>query len=273
MAAGSIATDTVEAFLDNEDSPTIDNPIHSTAVARQYGFRGPIVAGVVVWGWSVPAVLAALGAAWLDRGWATVRFRQPTYPGDRLAVGVAAAEAGAFDLRMTNQDGVDCVVSQLGLSDAPWLGELTRPATPLAASTPVPAPLALADAPVGRDWAAQREMVVPAAAARFVRQRLRREDARFTSARPRLHPAWIADRCEAIMRHNHTLPHSIHTESRVQLLAPAAAGQAVTTGARVVTAYERKGHHLIVFDALIVGEDGRELAQIRHTTIFRIAPP
>ena len=32
---------TVVAYLDNDDSPDITNPIHSTEVAKSYGFDGP----------------------------------------------------------------------------------------------------------------------------------------------------------------------------------------------------------------------------------------
>ena len=39
---------TVVAYLDNDDSPDITNPIHSTEVAKSYGFDGPLVGGVTV---------------------------------------------------------------------------------------------------------------------------------------------------------------------------------------------------------------------------------
>ena len=42
--------------------------------------------------------------------------------------------------------------------------------------------------------------------------------------------------------------------------------------ALLIEAYERKGHHIGVFDCLVIGEDGTRLVHMRHTTIFRIAP-
>ena len=42
----------VTAYLGHEDSPEISNPIHSTEVAKAYGFSGPLVGGVTVWGWA-----------------------------------------------------------------------------------------------------------------------------------------------------------------------------------------------------------------------------
>ena len=43
----------VTAYLDNDDSPDIENPIHSTEVARAYGYDGPLIGGVTVWGLSL----------------------------------------------------------------------------------------------------------------------------------------------------------------------------------------------------------------------------
>jgi acyl dehydratase len=275
-APGS-AERTVVAFLDNEDSDDIRNPIHSTAFARRYGFRGALVGGVTVWGWATPAILEAAGHAWLDHGWSEFAFRQPVYPGDRLLIRArpdAERRDGVSSVTMTNQAGIDCVVASVGLGDAPWLGELHTPSRLAAAPAPDPTPaLLLESAPVDED-------LVPAAfpfsaqdARDYMRESQRTDDPRFTGDRPRLHPGWIAGRVEDLLRHNFALPSSMHTRSRVQQLAPAYAGQRVTAAATMIEAYERKGHHIGVFDCLLVAEDGTQLAHMRHTTIFRIALP
>lgn len=275
-ASGS-AELTVEAFLDNEDSDDIGNPIHSTSFAQRYGFRGPLVGGVTVWGWATPAILDAAGEAWLDRGWSEFVFRQPVYPGDHLLIRVRPeTDRGddAFHVTMTNQDGVDCVVASVGLGDASWLGELRTPRRLVAAHTPRPKPaLLLESAPIGED-------LVPAAfpcsaqdARDYIAESLRTDDPRFVGDRPRLHPGWLTGRVEELLRHHFSLPSSMHTRSRVQQLAPAYAGQTVTAAATMTEAYESKGHHIGVFNCLLIGEDGTRLAHMRHTTIFRIAPP
>jgi MaoC like domain len=113
-------TRTITAFLDGEDSPDISNPIHSTAVAREYGFPAPLVGGVTVYGWCVPAILQSLGERWLDEGWVDVRFRRPVFPGDVMTATVAD---GA--LAMANGGGERCLVGAVGLGRAPWAGELS----------------------------------------------------------------------------------------------------------------------------------------------------
>ena len=66
---GKTIENRVDAYLDNDDSPDITNPIHSTEVAKAYGFAGPLVGGVTVWGWATDTILEALGEEWLEDGW------------------------------------------------------------------------------------------------------------------------------------------------------------------------------------------------------------
>ena len=276
MAIDAGAADlTVVAFLDEGDGSEIVNPIHADGFAREHGFRGPLVGGVTVWGWATPAILDAAGDAWLDRGWSDVVFRQPVFPGDSIEIRVRPADPdeGALSVAMTNQDGVDCVVATVGLGDAPWLDELTSPRRVAPEAAPYPKPqLRLADAPIGQDLAPMSVSGSAGDARAYVRRSQPVEDHRFSGDRPRLHPGWIAGRPEDLLRHNFDIPASMHTRSRVQHLAPAAAGGPIVVAARCIEAYERKGHHVGVFDCLVLDESGVRLAHMRHTTIFRIAP-
>jgi hypothetical protein len=45
----------------------------------------------------------------------------------------------------------------------------------------------------------------------------------------------------------------------------------VIGGAHLIDAYERKAHHFANFDVLMVDQNGSEIAQLRHWTIFKIA--
>ena len=111
----NIIEHSVVAYLGNEDSPDISNPIHSTEVAEAYGFSGPLVGGVIVWGWATDTILEALGENWLGDGWAEYSFRQPTFPGDKLKIKAALNANGvpeSWDIEMVNQANVVCVVGK-----------------------------------------------------------------------------------------------------------------------------------------------------------------
>lgn len=273
MAATQTRAWRTVAFLDNEDDPAaIANPVHAGAFARALGFAGPLVGGVTVWGWAVPAILETLGAAWLDRGWARFRFRRPVHPGDALTIALTPVADGIHGLGMTNGDGVDCVVGEVGPgANAALLGF-----RPPARMDPMPAPeprspLRLDPALAGRDWMPMAVDAAPETLRAYVRASHRTDDVRFAGERPRLHPAWLAARAEALMRHNFAIASSIHTQSEVEFTGPAPAGGEVAVGGRCCSVYERKGRPFVEFDCLVRGPDGRDLARIRHTTIFDAA--
>jgi len=77
-----LASSTITAFLDGVDDPlAIANKIHSTAGARQLGYKAPLVGGVTLYSWCCADILKVLGEEWLDFGWADISFLRPVFPG------------------------------------------------------------------------------------------------------------------------------------------------------------------------------------------------
>ena len=243
--------------------------MHSTEIAQQLGFAGALVGGVTVWGWAVPAILEAVGDDWLENGRASFRFRQPVYPADKLRIALAPDDDGAWALRMTNQGGVDCVVGGVGQGASRAFEDFAAPQGMAPQASPEPRPeLRVDPALVGRDWIPMAVPTDPQEMRAYVAQSHRSEDPRFVGDRPRLHPAWLVARAEALLRHNFAIATSIHTRSEVEFLAPAWAGADVVVGARCMALYERKGRPFVEFDCVVQGGDGRDLSRMRHTTIF-----
>ena len=266
---------TVVAYLDNDDSPDITNPIHSTEVAKSYGFDGPLVGGVTVWGWATDTILSVLGESWLEEGWAEYLFRQPTFPGDTLTVRARLNE-GAPDaswiVEMINQSDEVCVFGMIGLGKAQWLDELIKPSSmgPTIESGNK-GPLTLENAEVGRDWAATELDFSPEEAKEFIAKKQRTDNPIFKDKNAVAHPSWTAGWAEKLLRHNFAIPISMHTKSRVQHHRKIPVGTSVIGGAHLIDAYERKAHHFANYDVLLVDGEGAELAQLRHWTVFRIA--
>jgi acyl dehydratase len=67
-------------------SSNSENKIHDDDVARRHGFRGALVPGVTVYAYLTEPLVAAFGAAWLERGTASVRFIRPVMDGEALHV-------------------------------------------------------------------------------------------------------------------------------------------------------------------------------------------
>lgn len=267
------ATRDITAFLDGEDSPDISNPIHSTAVAAEYGFRAALVGGVTVYGWTVPAIIGALGDEWLDDGWADISFRRPVYPGDEMTATVEGGSNG-HQLVMANGGGEVCIHGTVGLGRAPFLPGLAMPDRIYAEERGVTLPeLTLAEAPIGEDLRPMRVPFSVADAEEYVRAKQLDDHPRWFGEGARIHPGWLAARMTPLIHHSYDYGPSIHTRTQAQHLRPAIAGQAVTVAGHFIDAFERKGHHYAVVDGALFGETGDLLARIRHTTIFRVARP
>ena len=262
----------ITAFMEDPDAARPGNPIHSTSGGTEYGYAGALVGGVTIYGWTTPAIIEALGGRWLDHGWCEVTFRRPTYPGDEMAARLTEQTDGTFELRMTNQEGASCIVGAAGLGDAPWLGQLLTPDRLEAEPRPESLPgLTLDNAPVGKDLRPLAVAVTAQDARHYASEQARDQHPLYQNGRPRLHPGWLAARSAPLLHHSFEYAPSIHVRSHIQHLAPAFAGQTVTVAGRCVEAYERKGHHYIVVDGLIMAEDGAPLARVRYTEIFRVA--
>jgi hypothetical protein len=255
----------IEAFMDDADAPK-PNAIHSTAGAREYGYSGALIGGVTAYGWCVGAIVEALGERWLDCGWATLAFKRPMYPGDRLVVTIAADGA----LRVSRGDAM-CFEGAVGLGIAAWLDELAIPSDRVArdASAQLPV-LTLANAPVGRDLLPMAAQLDAKEAAEFARTRERETLGCFYGDTPRIHPAWIAEQPIRLLHHSFDYGPSIHAHSRIQHLAPVRGNAELVVAGRCTSAYERNGHDYIENDCSVIA-DGVTVARLRHTSVFRIA--
>lgn len=265
----------VTAYLGHEDSPDISNPIHSTEVAKAYGFSGPLVGGVTVWGWATDTILEALGEDWLKTGWAEYSFRQPTMPGDEMLIKATEdPSSNTWSLEMLNQHNVLCVAGKVGLGKAKWVGEFIRPSSlNPTGDDQVKKSLTLDSAEIGYDWSAMKSNFNEDTAREFTAEKQRTDNPLFVGRNPIAHPSWTAGWAEQLMRHNYDIPTSMHTKSRVQHLNRIPSETQVTGGAHMVDAYERKAHHFVEFDVLLQDQSGADLAQLRHWTIFKIATP
>ena len=256
----------IVAFMEDPDAIK-PNPIHSTSVAQDYGFKGALIGGAIAYGWTVRTIVEALGMGWLDHGWAELKFIQPMYPGDELTAMVS--DDGELSLR---RGDALCMKGTVGVGDAPWLDELTRPLqkTPRERAETLPQ-LTLANAPVGQDLDARSIPLSRDEAEAYARDKERETLDCFFGPQARIHPSWTAQQPIHWLHHSYDYGPSIHAGSRIQHHAAAYAGQTFTMAGRCVDAYERKGHHYIVNDTLLLGESGDCLSQVRHTSVFNVA--
>jgi len=262
----------VKAVNTSTDS---DNKIHDDATARRYGFAGALVPGVTVYAYLTEPLVAAFGAAWLQRGTASVKFVKPVLDGEELTV---TGEITARDA----QGGVTASLRATTGSS----GECASLTATLPAGSPTPLNVALyAEAPLP----AQRE---PGTRAYFDTHTtlgtfVVRYDAAqgedyveavsdplplYRGATGWVHPAFFAHVANRCLRSNVVIGPWIHIGSVVRHLGGARVGDTLAGRARVRSLWDKKGRDFVELDIAILA-NGRPVAHVLHSAIYRLPEP
>ncbi len=252
-----------------------ENKIHDDTVAASYGFRGGLVPGVTVYGYMTVPIVARFRHDWLDRGSMQVKFHQPFYEGEEVAV-LAEVDSDSQPLKITvlarREDGTVCATGLATVNDSSrWLGEPRREDYPLA------------DLPVYEARPpASRETCIPGKALGTLKERIDLRDAEsgflqriderldlYYGGNAVAHPAMLLAMANHSLMHNFELGPWIHTSSDLINLSVARDGEEISVRGRVADCYERKGHEFVVLNLLLVANGGRVVQQVRHTAIYR----
>jgi acyl dehydratase len=259
MTASPFGPYRVEAFNTARDS---ENKIHDDAIARRFGFGGGLVPGVDVYGYMAHLPVARWGRAWLERGSAECRFLKPVYDGETATV--TAREAA---------DGLDLEVESRGFLCATGRAALPSSAPPPALGAEPPTP------PATRPPADERSLapgtllgITPLRlTADYLHGYLRdlRESDPLYEKEGLAHPAIILRTANWALSHNVALGPWMHVGSTIRHFAVAHVGDELSVQARVTANYERKGHHFVDAEVLVLANRTTPLAQIAHVSIWR----
>jgi acyl dehydratase len=260
----------ITAFMESR-SPMGANTIHSDEGAQAHGFQSALVVGGNVYGWTVPAILQALGERWLSDGWVSLNFRRPTYVGDEMTARVVERDDGVCEVTMQKQGDETVIYGEAGLGKAPWLDELAMPAR----LEPEPRPaeregLFLESPPIGQDLRPMAAEITKEEAIRFATETLADTNPLWRGETPIVHPGWINGRMSPLMLYSYSYNPSIIVHCRMQHLRPFYAGQKLSVAGQFREAFERRDNHYWVVDGMIRGEDGEPLVRMRQSNIFRV---
>jgi acyl dehydratase len=241
------------------------NKIHDETVARSYGFAGGLVPGVTVFAWMCGPAIESLGAAFLEGGRIEARFVRPVYEADRVSVEGATEVDGVVALTVRKGEEI-CATGGAWLADDGWESPIppraSIPATPPAASVDSLTPgSVLGTLEVAFDQARAREYLASVGADHAL------------GVDGVAHPGWLILLANLALSTNVALGPWIHVSSDMRLLGVVADGERVAARSQVVAEYQRKGHRFVELDVVLLSEEIRPVAVVRHTAIYEPRKP
>lgn len=247
-----------------------ENKIHDDTVARQYGFAGGLVPGVTVFGYMTRPVVDALGPEWLERGRMDARFVKPFYEGEQVTVRATVREQGGFgpilDLAAVDDAGETRATGSASLLTPAAASGIDIAAVPPADRQPE-------RPPASEEWFRAHEILGSieerwdASKADAFATQIGDDLALWRGDDPVAHPGYLIRFANSVLVANVVLGPWIHVSSDAQYLGVVRAGDELSTRARVLDVFERKGHKFVELDVLTVSGD-RPIMRVRHTAIY-----
>lgn len=247
-----------------------ENKIHDDTVARQYGFAGGLVPGIVVFGYLTRPVVERFGTDWLARGCASARFVQPCYEDEEITVQAELQkDAAVTTVTLTAQrpDGSVCARGTATFPPAATAA-LDVAAYPTALLPDDPPP-ASASALVPGTRLGSIGMTVDERSGSAFAAAVRDDLPLYRRADGAVHPALLLGLANHILVQNVRLGPWIHTASEVTQYSVARYGDTLSLRGVVAECFERKGHEFVVLDLLMLAEPSRPIQHIRHTAIYK----
>jgi acyl dehydratase len=242
-----------------------ENKIHDDSIARQFGFRGGLVPGVEVYAYMAHMPVARWGRIWLERGEADCRFLKPVYDGALARIIATDEEDDGLALSVESA-GIRCATGRAFMpSDQrppPAIDSLPRgilPAERLKASEMSLAP--------GRSLGIAPVMIDRAMLSTYLDE-IRETDPIY-SVEGLVHPGQILRLANNALVQNVVLGPWIHVGSRVRNHALVRVGEQLTLRSKITSNVVSKGHAIVEFDAMVVSDGIRNVAEITHTAIWR----
>lgn len=255
-------------------STSSENRIHSDDVARQYGYRGALVAGVQVFGHMSYPLTEMLGDAWMRDADVSVRLLKPTYDGDQLSMTVTSTGSSRYqvDCHNTPDSSTEATGSHLATLTATL--DNPRPANELATrirSEPAPAPeridITMDRIELDAPFASMLWRSTPEENRRFAEQV---GDDQSVYQDGLIHPHLVLHYANQALMARFILPAWLHVGSELHFHRPLLAGETIEIRCVPTEKWERKGHQFIkVYIAYLV--DDKPAVEIEHTAIFNIA--
>jgi acyl dehydratase len=240
-----------------------ENKIHDDSIASAFGFQGALVPGVEVYAYMAHMPVARWGRPWLESGEADCRFLKPVYDG---AIARVTTEENDGLALCVESAGERCATGRAFMpSDrraAPAVDAL--PADKPPAERPKASEASLAP---GRALGIAPLTIDRALLSRYLDE-IRETDPIYRTE-GLAHPGQILRLANQALVQNVVLGPWIHVGSKVRNHAAARVGEQLTMRSKITSNVVSKGHAIVEFEAIVVADGTRSVAEITHTAIWR----
>ena len=233
------------------------NGIHDDSRAQELGFEGGFVTGVVLYE-HIVAELMNQGVPWLDEGRVDLRFRRPVYHDEAVTCRVDA-ESNSFEIRGDDGMGARASGTFKVVDDAPTAPTGTAGDAPSDVPLGDPSLIGLVMRIEERFDPSRFDEI--AANSRFPRELGGRKLAPIGQ--------WInpIDLIYEYFGRSTT----IHFAGRIWHHSPLFEDESYATTGVITGFSERRGNQIVDFTSVIEAGDGRPVATIEHSSVYRLA--
>ena len=231
------------------------NGIHDDGRAQELGFEGGLVTGVTLYE-HIAAELLNQGVDWLNEGRVEMRFRRPVYDNEEVSFAV-----NADDSTFTVRGDDDMGPRSTGVFD------LDRDAPRVPSGTPAPD----FDTPLGDPSQVGVLMRIEQTLDTALFDEMATNSAFPRGSERNLMP--VAEWVNPISMIYEYFGRSttIHFVSRVWHHSPLFEDETFSTSGVITGFSERRGNQIVDFTALVAAADGRPVATIEHSSVYRLA--
>lgn len=251
--------------------PEFVGSLHDNEMARSLGYAAALVPGFDLYAYLARLTLHTWGEQWLSKGTLASTSLRPVYDGEKLVVYASRVQVNgqgkSVDLAIHNSAGAMVARGSASLvpngSTPPDLSLF--PVMPRPAVVPSGAPQDLAP---GMRFTSITEQVSASVAARQVEEFL--ETSPIYVEGEIIHPAYLQ---RAALRNAHSsFAHAtppIYVSTEGQHFSPARVGERIDIPGAITRLWERKGHHYMESEQLVIANGERAVMLIRRTTIYQ----
>jgi hypothetical protein len=252
--------------------PSSENRIHGDEIARQHGFRGGLVPGVVVSAYLLDPAVRAFGLDALRGSYADVIVHKPLYDGSSFEVRIDSQHANGYRAALRDAEGTLCGEASFERGKAP---------AELPVITHAPRAPRRADRPDGT-----REVLARLQSEGMGSLRARFDDAnemaRYhvtldeqpTLVRPSptgyASFAFLLGLTDWAIARNVRLAPWLHLQTWSYQLAPVPFGSELVVEPKVVDLFERKGHQFVDLDVAAFDASEQPVLSARMRCIYRL---